>query len=171
MVFTHLPSNVLLMLVPLMPSVELAVVVLLLRFSISQMDVPTRQSYTMAVVDPYERARREFNRVEAMGLVDAGERTRYVSLVVEVLRDYLAARYPEAPLSHTSREVVGALRRRPAIAHERLSRVLHEADLAKFAAWTLTEPQARALGADARAIVEREHEATRPTPETEPKAA
>ena len=56
MVFTHLPSNVLLMLVPLMPTVELAIVVLLLRFSISQMDVPTRQSYTMAVVDPDERS-------------------------------------------------------------------------------------------------------------------
>ncbi len=56
MVFTHLPSNVLLMLVPLMPTVELAVVVLLVRFAISQMDVPTRQSYTMAVVDPDERS-------------------------------------------------------------------------------------------------------------------
>ena len=56
MVFTHLPSNVLLMLVPLMPTVELAILVLLARFSISQMDVPTRQSYTMAVVDPDERS-------------------------------------------------------------------------------------------------------------------
>ena len=56
MVFTHLPSNVLLILVPLMPSVWLAIVVLLLRFSISQMDVPTRQSYTMAVVSPDERS-------------------------------------------------------------------------------------------------------------------
>jgi MFS family permease len=56
MVFTHLPSNVLLMLVPLMPTAWLAVVVLLLRFSISQMDVPTRQSYTMAVVSPDERS-------------------------------------------------------------------------------------------------------------------
>ena len=56
MVFTHLPSNVLLILVPLMPSLPLAVAVLLARFSISQMDVPTRQSYTMAVVDPDERS-------------------------------------------------------------------------------------------------------------------
>ncbi len=56
MVFTHLPSNLLLMLVPLMPSLPLAIGVLLLRFSISQMDVPTRQSYTMAVVDPDERS-------------------------------------------------------------------------------------------------------------------
>jgi MFS family permease len=56
MVFTHLPSNVLLILVPLMPTLPLAVLVLLARFSISQMDVPTRQSYTMAVVDPDERS-------------------------------------------------------------------------------------------------------------------
>src|SRR5574337_1165068 len=56
MVFTHIPSNVLLLLVPLMPNLPLAIAVLLLRFSISQMDVPTRQSYTMAVVDPDERS-------------------------------------------------------------------------------------------------------------------
>ena len=56
MVFTHLPSNILLILVPLMPTLPLAISVLLLRFSISQMDVPTRQSYTMAVVHPEERS-------------------------------------------------------------------------------------------------------------------
>ena len=56
MVVTHLPSNVLLILVPLMPNLTLAVLVLLARFSISQMDVPTRQSYTMAVVRPEERS-------------------------------------------------------------------------------------------------------------------
>jgi len=56
MVVTHLPSNVLLCAVPLMPSAGLAVGVLLVRFCISQMDVPTRQSYTMAIVDPDERS-------------------------------------------------------------------------------------------------------------------
>lgn len=56
MVFTHLPSNVLLMLVPFMPTLELAAGVLLARFSISQMDVPTRQSYTMAIVAADERS-------------------------------------------------------------------------------------------------------------------
>ena len=56
MVVTHLPSNILLILVPLMPNLSLAVLVLLLRFSISQMDVPTRQSYTMAVVPAEERS-------------------------------------------------------------------------------------------------------------------
>jgi MFS family permease len=56
MVATHLPSNVLLILVPLMPNLPLAIAVLLVRFSISQMDVPTRQSYLMAVVSPEERS-------------------------------------------------------------------------------------------------------------------
>jgi MFS family permease len=56
MVFTHLPSNVLLILVPVMPTLPLAIALLLARFSISQMDVPTRQSYTMAVVAPDERS-------------------------------------------------------------------------------------------------------------------
>ena len=56
MVFTHLPSNVMLILVPLMPSAEWAIGLYLLRCSISQMDVPTRQSYTMSVVEPHERS-------------------------------------------------------------------------------------------------------------------
>jgi len=55
-VYTHLPSNILLILVPLMPTLGSAIAVLLVRFSISQMDVPTRQSYTMAVVPPEERS-------------------------------------------------------------------------------------------------------------------
>jgi MFS family permease len=56
MVFTHIPSNLLLMAVPLMPNLPAAIGLLLVRYSISQMDVPTRQSYTMAVVDPDERS-------------------------------------------------------------------------------------------------------------------
>jgi MFS family permease len=56
MILTHLPSNVVLILIPLMPDVYWAVGLLLLRFSISQMDVPTRQAYTMAVVRPDERS-------------------------------------------------------------------------------------------------------------------
>ena len=56
MVFTHLPSNLFLILVPLMPDLNWAIGLLLLRFSISQMDVPARQAYTMAVVRPDERS-------------------------------------------------------------------------------------------------------------------
>jgi MFS family permease len=55
MVFTHAPSNLLLVAIPFMPTAPLAVALFLLRMSVSQMDIPTRQSYTMAVVDPDER--------------------------------------------------------------------------------------------------------------------
>lgn len=57
MVFTHLPSNVLLVLVPFMPTYPLAAAMLLARFALSQMDVPTRQAYTMSLVPPHDRAR------------------------------------------------------------------------------------------------------------------
>jgi MFS family permease len=55
MVFTHLPSNVLLALVAFLPTFPLAAGVLLLRQLLSQMDIPTRQAYTMALVEPAER--------------------------------------------------------------------------------------------------------------------
>jgi predicted MFS family arabinose efflux permease len=55
MVFTHLPSNVLLILIPFMPTLELAIGMLLARFAISQMDVPARQAYVVGVVGPAER--------------------------------------------------------------------------------------------------------------------
>jgi MFS family permease len=56
MVFTHVPSNLLLVVIPFLPTLGLAVTALLLRFTISQMDVPARQSYTAAVVNPDERS-------------------------------------------------------------------------------------------------------------------
>ncbi|MEO7727336.1 MAG: MFS transporter [Burkholderiales bacterium] len=56
MVFTHLPSSIFLILVPFMPTLPLALFFLMLRFALSQMDVPTRTSYVMAVVTPGERA-------------------------------------------------------------------------------------------------------------------
>ncbi len=55
MVFTHLPSNILLMFVAFMPIFPLAALFLLARQMLSQMDVPTRQAYTMTLVDPSER--------------------------------------------------------------------------------------------------------------------
>jgi MFS family permease len=55
MVFTHLPANVFLILVPFMPTLELALLFLFLRSALSSMDVPARTSYVMAVVSPGER--------------------------------------------------------------------------------------------------------------------
>jgi len=55
MVFTHIPSNVLLAAIPFMPTLPLAIAVMFARFALSQMDVPTRQAYVAALVDPDER--------------------------------------------------------------------------------------------------------------------
>ena len=55
MVFTHLPSSLCLILIPFMPSVSYAIALLFVRSALSQMDVPTRSSYVMAIVSPEER--------------------------------------------------------------------------------------------------------------------
>jgi hypothetical protein len=116
----------------------------------------------VVAIDPYARAVRELNRIEALGLLSAGERTRFAALIVEVLRDYLAARFPDASLALTSRELVALLRKQPTVPLELLSRVLHEADLAKFAAFSLATDRARSLASDARKVIEHEHRAARP---------
>jgi predicted MFS family arabinose efflux permease len=56
MVYTHLPANLLVIAAALMPTAPLALTLLLLRLALSQMDVPVRSSYVMAVVPPEERA-------------------------------------------------------------------------------------------------------------------
>lgn len=118
-------------------------------------------------VDPFARAEREFARVAALGLVEAGERGRYVALVVEVLRDYLVARYPLATLSLTSEELAAELRDAAAVPHESLHRLLQETDLIKFARRTLTTEQALELGREAQAVVAHEHVASAPPPQSE----
>jgi hypothetical protein len=121
----------------------------------------------VAVPDPFAQAEREFARIEALRLVEAGERGRYVALIVEVVRDYLAARYQTAPLSLTSTELLGALRGERAVPNERLMRVLNEADLIKFARRQVTPDRAREIGREARAIVAQEHAASQPAAPTE----
>lgn len=121
-----------------------------------------RRPKPVVLIDPYVRAQKEFTRLESMGLVDAGERTRFVALAVEVLRDYLLARHPDASLALTSRELAAVMRSHPTVPLEQLTRVLHETDLAKFARWGLTEERARNLAREARAIVEHEHQASQP---------
>jgi predicted MFS family arabinose efflux permease len=56
MVFTHLPSNLLLLIVPFTPNLSWAIAILLVRFALSQMDVPARQAYVVSIVPPSERA-------------------------------------------------------------------------------------------------------------------
>ena len=121
-----------------------------------------KRNRPVVIPDPFARAEREFARIEALRLIEAGERGRYVTLVVEVLRDYLAARYPNAPLSLTSTELLAALRNARAVPNERLMRVLNETDLIKFARRPVTTDRARELGREVRAIVAHEHAASQP---------
>jgi hypothetical protein len=120
-----------------------------------------------AVVDPFAHAEREFARLEKLGLLEAGERGRYVALMIEVLRDYFAAKYDVAPLALTSSELKAALRGQRAVALTRLARLLDEADLIKFARRPVTAERARELGQEARAIVAHEHAASKPAPPME----
>jgi hypothetical protein len=117
------------------------------------------------VVDPFTRAESEFQRIEALALLEAGERGRYVTLMIEVLRDYLAARYAEAALSLTSTELQRSVGGLPFVPQERLTRLLTEADLIKFARRPVSSERARELGREARSIVVLEHKASQPAPE------
>ncbi len=131
-----------------------------------------RRPKPVVVVDPFARAEEEFRRIEALGLLEAGERGRYVTLMIEVLRDYLAARYAEASLALTSSELTRSIRELPFVPQDRLTRVLTEADLIKFARRAVSTDRARELGLEARAIVAEEHHASHPeTPPVQAKAA
>jgi hypothetical protein len=121
-----------------------------------------RKPTLVIVLDPYDRAQAEFTRIERLGLLDAGERGRYVALMVEVLRDYLAARFPEASLALTSTELVHVLRSPRTVPVEPLARLLADADLIKFARRPVSSERARELGREARAVVSEEHAAAFP---------
>ena len=113
-----------------------------------------------AVIDPYLHARTEFDRVDALGLVAAGERTRHVALMAEVLRDYLARVVPAALPSLTTSELLAVLRGSASAPSQRLAAFLSEVDLVKFAKRPLTSERALDLGREARAIAEAVHQIT-----------
>ena len=104
-------------------------------------------------IDPYTFAQKEFTRIEALGLVEAGERERFVALMVEVVRDYLARRVGGATAALTSTELLQALRAEPTVPIHRLAPMLAESDLVKFARAPLTADRAKWLGDEAKAIV------------------
>ena len=109
-------------------------------------------------VHPAALAQREFYRIEKLGLPEKNEGALHVALMTDVLRNYLAARAEGVRASHTSSELVAAARASGALDPEwsaGLAELLHQSDLAKFAAWRVDPAKARELGADARAVVER----------------
>ena len=108
-------------------------------------------------VHPAALAQREFFRIEKLGLPDKNEGALHVALMVDVLRNYLAARLEGVRASHTSTELVAAARASGVLDAQwsaGLAELLHQSDLAKFAAWRVDPARARELGADARAVVE-----------------
>lgn len=109
-------------------------------------------------VHPAALAQREFHRIEKLGLPDRNEGALHVALMVDVMRNYLAARVDGVRASHTSSELVAATRAAGVLDQQwsaGLAELLHQTDLAKFAAWRVDAVRARELGADARAVVER----------------
>ena len=103
-------------------------------------------------VDPFIRAQREFERIEAMRLIEGGEPERYAALMTDVLREYLAARVSGIERSHTSSELLaksGAIH----AAAPSLGELLWRTDLIKFAAASTPADEAERLGASAKGIV------------------
>ena len=104
-------------------------------------------------VDAFGWAQREFERIEALGLVEAGERGRFVALMADVMRDYLVRRVPGAHPSLTSTELLAQMRGAPAVPAERLANVLEEVDLVKFARRPVDADRARSLAKETRTLV------------------
>jgi len=111
------------------------------------------------VDDPFADAEGEFERVERLGLVEAGERGRYVALMVEILRTYLSRSIPDAHPSLTTNELLITVRDNRFVPVNRLALVLADADLVKFARRATTAERARELGTEARGIVAAVHAA------------
>ena len=108
--------------------------------------------------DPFADSELEFERVERLRLIEAGEPGRHAALMTDVTRRYLARRFAHASLANTSGELLAALRGVPTLAHGRLELLLAPVDRIKFAAAPVAGPDARTLGAEARAVVRAEHE-------------
>ena len=141
----------------------LLILVLLLWWLVAR---SKRRTGSGARRDPYEEAVRELDRIERLGLIDAGERGRYVALVTQVVRDYLAGRIATASLSLTTMELVEALRADARVPLERLQGVLEESDQVKFARARVSAERAVAVASDARQVVDETDTAVKKSEET-----
>ena len=115
-------------------------------------------------VDPYVRAQQEFARIEARRLLEDGRTDEYFAAMVNVTRDYLAARVPGVRRSDTTSELLRAMQPRDGVETE-LPRLLERADLVKFARAEVSLEEARQAGLALRAIVD--HVEARVNPESE----
>lgn len=117
--------------------------------------IPTRRN-------PYDEAMLEFDRIDALGLIGAGELGHYASLHADVVRTYLSRTLPQARQSLTTSELLHALRGEERVPIPRLQRLLHDVDLVKFAALLIPAAKAKELGTEARALVDAVEEALNP---------
>ncbi|MFI5250181.1 MAG: hypothetical protein ACHQTF_09420 [Gemmatimonadales bacterium] len=104
--------------------------------------------------DPFANATREFGTLDRIGLLDAGEPGRYVALAIDITRTYLVRRLAPESMAFTSAELVAAMAEDRRIPQARLGALLAESDRVKFARQSLSPEEARAMGADARRLVE-----------------
>jgi len=118
-----------------------------------------------APIDPYVRAQREFDRIEALQLVEHGRQEEYLTSMVDVARVYLAARVPGVRRSDTTTELLRTMQPREGV-EARLPELLERADLAKFARADVAADVAADGGRTAREIVDSVE--ARLNPESEP---
>jgi hypothetical protein len=116
-------------------------------------------------IDPYVRAQQEFAKVEARRFIESGEAEVHVAAMVDVAREYLAARVPGVRRSDTTTELLRTMQPRDGVESD-LPRLLDRADMVKFAAEEVADEEAREAGAQARAIVD--HVEARLNPQSEP---
>lgn len=116
-------------------------------------------------IDPYVRAQQEFARIEARRLLETGEPEEYFAAMVDVVREYLAARVSGVRRSDTTSELLRAMQPRDGVESE-LPRLLEGADMVKFARADAAPDEARNAGVTLRAIVD--HVEARLNPESEP---
>lgn len=116
-------------------------------------------------IDPYVRAQQEFARIEARKLVEKDEPEEYVAAMVDVVREYLAARVPGVRRSNTTTELVRAMDPREGV-EAGIPDMLERADMVKFARAGVGVEEAKRVGATAREVVD--HVEARLNPESEP---
>jgi hypothetical protein len=117
-----------------------------------------------APVDPYVRAQHEFARIEQRRLLEDARYSDYYAAMVDVTREYLAARVPGVRRSDTTSELLRTMQPRDGVESD-LPRLLERADLVKFARASVSLEEARKAGLAMRAIVD--HVEARLNPESE----
>ena len=115
-------------------------------------------------IDPYVRAQQEFARIESRRLLETDQASRYLVEMVDVVREYLAARVPGVRRSDTTFELLAVMKPRDAVESD-LPRWLEVADMVKFARADASLTDATDSGRSLRAIVD--HVEARLNPESE----